>query len=301
MSIRAALRTFNMVKKQVYRTNKDPSFYDLAQTNRPTAGTSNPRLLHGTVITAVSFNQGLVMAGDRLAIDSSGRVFSRDEKKLVNVQENTVIGYAGLLSFAQKVTEDLIFICNNLSSIIQRGVSVSGKAKILRSVVETHISASDWLNPYFDAVFEAVMGGCDKYNRRGVIFSFDELGGIYLHQDFYAIGSGGPAALGFLEDQFQMNLELEEALGLALGAINSAGKAVNTVSPRFDYPPPTAKVISYEGKVIDVPESDIVNWRSRAAQQDIDHRFGRLKKKRSAHRKQGSLFKAARSNDRRKK
>lgn len=87
-----------------------------------------------------------------------------------------------------------------------------------------------------------------------------------------------------------MNLELEEAIGLVLGAVNAAGKAVNTVSHKFDYPPPTVKVISYKGGVMDVPEFDIVRWRSRAAQQDIDYRFGRLKKK-----------KTIRSSDRRKK
>lgn len=98
-----------------------------------------------------------------------------------------------------------------------------------------------------------------------------------------------------------MNLGLEEALGLALGAINAAGKAVNSASHRLDYPPPTAKIISYEGRVIDVPESVIAQWRSRAAQYDIDHRFGRSEKKRAARRERGSLLRAARFNDRRKK
>lgn len=282
MSIKAVLRTLDMVRERMPVTSTDPPFHDLSYGGRPAAGINKPRLIHGTIITAVKFAKGLVMAGDRLAIDSGGRVFSRDEEKLNNIQRNAVIGCAGLISFAQKVVEDLRFICDNLSSIVKRDISVLGKAKILRSVIEAHISASRWFNPYFDAVFEAIMGGCDKYNR-GVIFSFDELGGIYPHQDFCAIGSGGPAALTFLEDHFQVNLGLEEAIGLALGVVNAAGKAVNTASHKFDYPPPTVKVISYKGGVIDVSESAIVQWRSSAAQYDIDHRFGRLKKKRTAH------------------
>lgn len=286
MSVKAALRAFDIVRERMSAANKDPSFHGLA--GRPAAGTNKPKLIHGTVITAVRFDKGLVMAGDRLAIDSGGRVFSRDEVKLVAIQKNAVVGFAGLISFAQKVIEDLKFVCDNLSSVVKRDISVSGKAKILRSVVEAHILASRWFNPYFDSVFEAIMGGHDKYNR-GAIFSFDELGGIYLHQDFCAIGSGGPDAQTFLDNHFQVNLELGKALGLALGAISAAGKAVTTVSSRFDYPPPMAKVISYEGGVINVPESDIVRWRSRAAQQDIDHRFGRPEKR------------MARPKDRRKK
>lgn len=289
MSIKVALRTLAMVKKRVSATSKDPPFHDLPYGGRPAAGISKPKLIHGTIIVAVRFDQGLIMAGDRLAVDDSGRIFSRDEVKLVNVQGNAVIGSAGLISSAQQIVEDFMFICDNLSSIVKRDISVSGKAKILRSVIEAHISACRWFNPYFDSVFEAIMGGCDKYNR-GTIFSFDELGGIYPHPYFCAIGSGGPDALTFLEDRFQVNLGLEEAIGLALGAVNAAGKAVHTVSHRLDYPPPTVKVISYKGGVIDVPESDIVRGRSRAAQQDIDHRFGRSEKKI-----------AARSKNRRKK
>lgn len=194
MSIKAALRIFDVARRErIFTTNKDPSFHDLTYAGRPAAGTNKPRLVHGTVITAVRFDNGLIMAGDRLAIDSGGRIFSRDENKLIAIQENTVVGSAGLISFAQKVVEDLRFICGNLSSIVKRDISASGKAKILRSVIEAHILDSRWFNPYLDAVFEAIMGGCDKYNR-GVIFSFDELGGIYLHQDFCAIGSGGPDA-----------------------------------------------------------------------------------------------------------
>ena len=300
MSIKAALRALNTVGERVSITNQDPSFHNLVQTGQPAVGIHKPRLIRGTVITAVRFDKGLVMAGDRLAVDGGGGVFSRDENKLADVQRNAVVGYAGLISFAQKVVEDLKFVCDNLSSIIKRDISILGKAKILRSVVDAHISASHWFNPYFDAVFEAIMGGCDKYNR-AAIFSFDELGGIYSHQDFCAIGSGGPAAKTFLDDRFQVNLGIKEALGLALGAINVAGKAVITVSSRFDYPPPTAKIISYKGGTINVPESDIVRWRSDAAQYDIDHRFGRSEKKKAARRERGSLLRTARSNDRRKR
>lgn len=299
MSIKAALRTFDMVKR-ISTTNKDPSFHSLAQADRSAVGTNKPRLIQGTVITAVRFDKGLVMAGDRLAVDSGGRVFSRDEEKLVDIQRNAVVGSAGLISFAQKAVEDLKFVCDNLSSIIKREISVSGKAKILRSVIEAHISASGWFNPYFDAVFEAIMCGCDKYNR-GVIFSFDELGGIYPHQDFCAIGSGAPEAKTFLDHHFQVGFRLEEALGLVLGAVNASGKAVITVSPKLDYPPPTAKVISYEGGIINVPESAVTDWRSRASQRDINYRFGRPEKKEAARRKRGSLLRRIRSNDRRKK
>lgn len=278
VSIKTALRALDIVGGRIFRTNKDPSFYDISQADRLAVGTKKPRLTHGTIIVAVRFDKGLVMAGDRLALESGGRVFSRDENKLADIQKNAVVGSAGLLSFAQKIVEDLEFVCENLSSIVKRDISVSGKAKILRSVIETHISASRWFNPYFDAVLETVMGGCDKYNG-GTIFSFDELGGIYLHQNFYAIGSGGPDAQTFLEDRFQVKLRLEEALGLALGAISAAGKAVTTVSARFDYPPPTAKILSYEGGIVNVPESDVIRWRSRAAQYDIDHHFRRSEKR----------------------
>lgn len=281
MSIKAALHALDIVGARMFLTNKDPSFYGLTQAGRPAVGTDKPRLAHGTIITAVRFDKGLVMAGDRLAVDSGGRVFSRDEIKLVDIQRTAVIGFAGLISFAQKVVEDLEFVCDNLSSIIKREVSVYGKAKILRSVIEANISTCRWFNPYFDAVFEAIMCGCDKYNR-GVIFSFDELGGIYNHPYFCAIGSGGQDAKTFLEDRFQVGLGLEKALGLALGAVSAAGKAVITVSSRFDYPPPTAKILPYEGGIVNVPESDMVRWRSCAAQYDIEHRFRRLKK-RTAH------------------
>lgn len=197
MSIKTALRIFDVVGERMSVAGKGPPFHDLTYADRPAVGTNKPRLVHGTIITAVRFDQGLVMAGDRLAIDSGGRVFSRDEDKLVAIQKNAVIGSAGLISSAQQIVEDFKFVCDNLSSIVKREISVPGKAKILRSVVEAHILTCRWFNPYFDSVFEAIMGGSDKYNK-GFIFSFDELGGIYSHQflRYWFRRSGCPNFLG---------------------------------------------------------------------------------------------------------
>lgn len=212
---------------------------------------------HGTTIVAVEYEDGIVMAADRLATQGWGDVFSRSMLKLHNIDQNAVIGICGSVAFAQQVIEDLTNFCEVLSAKIKRPVSLEGKSNLLREIIRANIFNLPWYQ-LMGVSFGAILGGFDRRDGK-IIYSFDTDGGVYAHEQFAADGSGYPQARDFLEEHFQYDMSPDEAVACALGAIRKAGKFVTSVSHPLDDPPPTVKIINQSG-IKDVAEDAIARW-----------------------------------------
>lgn len=212
---------------------------------------------HGTTIVAVEYEDGVVMAADRLATQGWGNVFSRSILKLHNIDQNAVIGICGSLSFAQQVIEDLSNFCEILSTKIKRPVSLGGKSNLLKQIIRENIFDLPWYR-LMGVSFGAILGGFDR-NDGKVICSFDTDGGIYRHEQFAVDGSGYTQARDFLEEHFQYDMSPDEAVACALGAIRQAGKFVTSVSHPLDDPPSTVKIITKNG-IKEVAEDAIARW-----------------------------------------
>lgn len=212
---------------------------------------------HGTTIVAVEYEDGVVMAADRLATYGHGEIFSRATIKLHNIDQNAVIGICGSLAFAQRVVEDLENFCEVLSAKIKRPVSLDGKGNLLRQIIRANIFDVPWY-PFIDVSFGTILGGYDRRNGK-TICSFETDGGVYHHERFATDGSGHREARDFLEEHFQYDMSPDEAVACALGAIRKAGKFVTSVSHPLDDPPATVKIINQSG-IKDVAEESIARW-----------------------------------------
>ena len=132
--------------------------------------------------------------------------------------------------------------------------------------------------------FGAILGGYDRYDGK-MILSFDTDGGVYPHERFATDGSGYKEARSYINTRFQYDLSLEEALGIAIGAIREAGKFVTSVSHPLD-PPPTVKVISHDG-IRDVSEESIMQWILETEEEEEEHLFGKQNPKEEHNSKEG--------------
>lgn len=216
-----------------------------------TSSRGRPR---GTAIVAAMYDNGVIMAADRLTVEGSGEVFSRTNLKLDEIEDNAVVATCGLVSFGQEVVEDLASACKLISARIQRSVSLSGKASLFREIIKANVISL----PIFEMIgvsFGAIMGGFDTHDG-AIIMQFETEGGVFTQEHFAADGSGRPAAKSFFEEHYRPKMRLADAIELVIGAVRAAGKQVITVSHPAD-PPPNVKVITRHG-IIDVPEGDIV-------------------------------------------
>jgi proteasome beta subunit len=211
---------------------------------------------HGTTIVALAYKDGVIMAADRLATYGGGEVFSRTEIKLHNLETNAVVGICGMLAFAQHVIEDMEYLCQFISSQSKRPVSIPGKSNLLKQMIAAN--RDEFLYRLIGVSFGAILGGYDHISGP-VILSFNTAGGVHRHECFVTDGSGYSQARDFLEEYFQYDMQPDEAIGLALGAIRKAGKFVTSVSHPLDDPPPTVKIISKNG-ISDVAEEAIARW-----------------------------------------
>ncbi|MDO8664533.1 MAG: hypothetical protein Q7K44_03270, partial [Candidatus Liptonbacteria bacterium] len=262
--IRGRTATRHQAKELLIRPNDLQSIM-LAQAARLAKGAP-----HGTTIVAIEYDDGIVMAADRLATQYHGDVFSRTEIKLKDINKNAVLGICGSLAFAQNVIEDLENFCDVISAKIKRPISIQGKSNLIKQIIKTNIFDLPW-HQLMGVSFGAILGGYDHYDGK-IILSFDTDGGIYPHEKFATDGSGYSQARDYIHDRFQYDLSLEEATGIAIGAIRQAGKFVTSVSHPLD-PPPTVKVISQDG-IRDVSEESILQWILETEEEEEQHLFG---------------------------
>ncbi|MDO8664322.1 MAG: hypothetical protein Q7K44_02115, partial [Candidatus Liptonbacteria bacterium] len=161
--------------------------------------------------------------------------------------------------------------CDVVSAKIKRPVSIQGKSNLIKQIIATNIFDLPWYQ-LMGVSFGAILGGYDRHDGK-MIFSFDTDGGMYPHERFVADGSGYKEARSYIRQRFQYDLSLEEAVGIAVGAIREAGKFVTSVSHPLD-PPPTVKVINRDG-ILDVSEESILQWILETEEEEEQHLFGK--------------------------
>jgi len=75
-------------------------------------------------------------------------------------------------------------------------------------------------NKYYPYLNMFVLGGYDV-NGPG-IYSFDPVGGFDNHDKFYSTGSGSPFVYGILEANYKENMDVDDAVALAVKSVRSA-------------------------------------------------------------------------------
>lgn len=238
------------------------------------AAMSASQRLKGTTIVGIVCKDAVVMAGDRL-VTAYDQAVARNYTKLENIETNAVLGFCGLVSFAQMVSRNLQEECEALSSRIKRPVSFPGKCNILRQIIGECVY--DFLSlGFFDISFGGILGGFDAFDGP-VLSSFNDDGCVIDHKYFVSDGSGRWSANPVLKAGYRPDLERSEAVVLAIAAIRMAGEMVTSVSHPMD-PPPTVRVISAKG-IIDVDEEIIFDECEKLDKLEWKFFFGKKKTK----------------------
>lgn len=169
------------------------------------------KILKGTTTVGIKVNSGVVLAADRRA--SAGFfVANKMVRKVLYITDKIAITTAGSVADLQFIYEILKNIYH-YNLITRYGpISIKGIATRLANI----LSASK----YFPYLVQILIGGYDDQPR---LFNLDYLGDI-TEENYVATGSGSPVAMGVLEDEYNENMTLDEAVDLAKRAVFSAIK-----------------------------------------------------------------------------
>ncbi len=174
---------------------------------------------HGTTVLALSFRDGVLIAGDRRAT-MGNLIAQRDLEKVHPADDHTAVAFAGTVGLALDMVKLYQVELTHFEKIEGVAMTLDGKARRLAGMIRQNLGQA-----MQGLAVVPLLTGYDPdrpEGERGRIFSFDIAGGLYEKTGFHAEGSGSPYASGALKKLFRKGLDRREAALAALQALYDA-------------------------------------------------------------------------------
>ncbi|TDE90367.1 proteasome subunit beta [Occultella glacieicola] len=171
---------------------------------------------HATTIVALTFEGGIVMAGDRRATMGS-TIAHRQMEKVFSADDYSAVGIAGTAGVAVELVRLFQLELEHYEKIEGTLLSLEGKANRLATMVRSSLPMA-----LQGLAAIPLFGGYDGLRATGRIFSYDVVGGRYEEHDFHAIGSGSVHARGSMKKLWSSGLDADAAVRTAVHALIDA-------------------------------------------------------------------------------
>ena len=176
-----------------------------------TAGDDETAVKTGTTSIGIAVEDGVVIATDRRA-SLGGRVVSNKQvTKVEEIQPTAAVTLVGSVGGAQSYVRSLRAEANLYETRRGEPMSIHALATLASNFARG--------GPFFR--INPVLGGWDDEGSH--VYSIDPLGGL-SEDDYVVTGSGMQFALGVLEQEYDVELSLEEAITVGARAVESASE-----------------------------------------------------------------------------
>lgn len=171
----------------------------------------------GTTIIGIVCKDGVVMASDRQVTGGHSLVSNKDFKKTNAINDYLVVGWAGMVSGAQRLTKIVSAELKLKELRSKTRPSVNQAANLVASVSYSGIRQPSMIPD----IVSTFVGG---FNEDGTteIYEIGPDGSLMQVKDYASTGSGMPYVLGLLERQFKKGLTVKEGVELAKEALLSS-------------------------------------------------------------------------------
>jgi proteasome beta subunit len=206
----------------------------------------------GTTILALCYADGVLIGGDRRAVEGH-RISSRRIEKVYKTDQYSAMAVAGVAGLCIDMAKLFRTELEHYEKIEGEQLMFEGKANKLSHMIRGNFPAA-----LQGLVVVPIFVGYDIHQQRGRIFKYDVIGGMYEEEDFYATGSGGKDAQNTIKKLYQKPLDEESALKLSIEALyDAAQEDAATGGPDVIYGIyPTVKMVTQQG-VRDIPAERI--------------------------------------------
>jgi proteasome beta subunit len=243
-----------------YPLGANPSFGDLLRANQPPAGLGSPSgpnpvpfdVSHGTTVLALKFDGGVVMAGDRRAIEGFSIADERIDK-VFPADETSAVAIAGAAGQATEIVRLFQTELEHYEKVEGDRLSMEGKANRLAQLIRQNFPMA-----LQGLIVVPLFAGYDERRKEGRIFRYDATGGRWEEADYHANGSGALHARGTLKKRWRPGMDKAAAVRAAVEALYDASQedlATGGPNPlRGIYP--SLRTVTGDG-VNEVPEQDV--------------------------------------------
>lgn len=206
----------------------------------------------GTTILAICYDDGVMIGGDRRAVEGH-RIASRRIEKVYKTDQYSAMAVAGVAGLCIDMAKLFRTELEHYEKIEGEQLVLEGKANKLAHMIRHNLSAA-----LHGLVVVPIFVGYDFQQQRGRIFKYDVVGGIYEEDEHYATGSGGKDARNTIKKLYRRPLDEDGAVRLALEALyDAAEEDAATGGPDVLHQIyPSLKIVTREG-VRDIPAARV--------------------------------------------
>ncbi|MFD7689503.1 proteasome subunit beta [Streptomyces sp. NPDC059781] len=176
---------------------------------------------HGTTILALTYGDGVLIAGDRRAT-MGNLIAQRDLEKVLPADDHTAVAIAGSVGIALDMVRLYQVELAHFEKIEGIPMTLGAKATRLATMIRQNLAQAMRglaVVPLLAGYDTTAPGG-----GRGRIFSYDAAGGRYEKHGFHTEGSGSPYARGALKKLHRPGMSRDEAALAALEALYDAAE-----------------------------------------------------------------------------
>jgi proteasome beta subunit len=146
---------------------------------------------HGTTVLALTYGDGVLIAGDRRAT-MGNLIAQRDLEKVHPADDHTAVAFAGSVGLALDLVKLYQIELSHFGKIQGIHMTLAAKATRLATMIRGNLGQA-----MRGLAVVPLLAGYDPaapQDGRGRIFGFDVAGGRYEKSGFHAEGSGSPYA-----------------------------------------------------------------------------------------------------------
>lgn len=195
----------------------DPALLPKARPGDPGPTEARPVPV-GTTILALTFADGVVMAGDRRAT-AGYQIADRKIEKVYPADDHSAIAIAGAAGPAMDMVKLFQTELEHYEKVEGERLSLEGKANKLAGMVKANFPMA-----MQGLLVVPLFAGYDLRRAAGRLYRYDGVGGRYEETEFYADGSGGKDARGSLRARWRPGMSRGDALRAALEALIDASE-----------------------------------------------------------------------------
>jgi len=164
----------------------------------------------GATAVGIKVRDGVVLAAEK-RVSYRGYVMSRAGKKVYRITNRMAMAAAGLFADMQTLRKIMETEIRYQELTTSSRMSVRAAAKLLSAILYSYKSS-----PFLS---EILFGGVDDEGPH--LFVLDPVGSV-IEDDYAAIGTGAPIAIGIIESGYHSDMAISDARNLAVQAIRAA-------------------------------------------------------------------------------
>lgn len=173
-------------------------------------------LPHATTVVAMTFADGVIMAGDRRATAGLSIAY-RNMDKVLRADAHSGIAISGAAGIAMELVKLFQLELEHYEKMAGEELSFEGKANQLSFMIRNNLPMA-----MRGLVVIPLFAGYDLTRKTGRVFDYDTTGGRYEERSFTATGSGAVHARNWIKASFKRELPQEDAVNISIRSLFAA-------------------------------------------------------------------------------